>query len=64
MTDPNDFLDPAAEPEPRLEYVPDHFFSMSTLLRNLPCMAAAALAIFGFAYSNVSGHAISPNSDE
>ena len=65
MTDPNDFLDPVGtEPEPELKSVPDHFFSMSTLLRNLPCTAAAALAIFGVAYSNVSGHAISPDSDE
>ena len=60
MTDPNDFLDPAAEPElePELEHAPDRFFSMATLLRNLPFMAALALAIFGVAYSNFSGHTI------
>src|ERR1700749_3519325 len=60
MTDPNDFLDPVAEPElePELERTPDRFFSMATLLRNLPFMAALALAIFGVAYSNFSGHTI------
>ena len=60
MTDPNDFLDPAAEPElePKLEHAPDQFFSMATLLRNLPFMVALALAIFGVAYSNFSGHTI------
>ena len=40
MTDPNDFLDPEAEPEPELEPVPEPFISMNTLLRNLPYMAA------------------------
>ena len=51
MTDPNDFLDPEAEPElePKLEHAPDRFFSMATLLRNLPFMLALALAIFGVA---------------
>jgi hypothetical protein len=44
MTDPNDFLDPEAEPEPELEPVPEPFISMNTLLRNLPYMAALALA--------------------
>ncbi len=60
MTDPNDFLDPEAEaePEPELEPVPQPFISRNTLLRNLPYMAALALAIFGVAYSNFSGHAI------
>ena len=60
MTDPNDFLDPVAEPElePELEHAPDRFFSMATLLRNLPFMVALALAIFGVAYSNFSGHTI------
>ena len=60
MTDPNDFLDPAAEPElePELEPDPDNFFSIATLLRNLPFMAALALAIFGVAYSNFSGQTI------
>jgi hypothetical protein len=50
MTDPNDFLDPEPEPETEteLEPVPDHFFSMNTVLRNLPYMAALALAIFGW----------------
>jgi hypothetical protein len=60
MTDPNSFVDPEPEPElePELEPIPDHFFSMSTLLRNLPYIAALALAIFGVAYSNFSGHPI------
>ena len=60
MTDPNDFLDPEAEaePEPELEPAPQPFISRNTLLRNLPYMAALALAIFGVAYSNFSGHAI------
>ena len=58
MTDPNDFLDPEAEPQPELEPVPDKFFSMSTVLRNVPYVAALALSIFGVAYSNFSGHAI------
>ena len=31
---------------------------MATLLRNLPFMVALALAIFGVAYSNFSGHTI------
>src|ERR1700749_3340677 len=60
MTDPNDFLDPVAEPElePELAHAPDRFFSMATLLRNLPFMAALSIAIFGVAYSNFSGHTI------
>ena len=58
MTDPNDFLDPEAEPEPEPEPVREPFISMNTLLRNLPYMAALALAIFGVAYSNFSAHAI------
>ena len=37
---------------------PDKFFSIATLLRNLPYMAALALAIFGVAYSNFSGRPI------
>ena len=41
-----------------LEPHPDSFFSMDTLLRNLPFIAALALAIFGVAYSNFSGHPI------
>jgi hypothetical protein len=41
MTDPNDFLDPEAEPEPELEPVPKPFVSMATLYRNLPFMVAA-----------------------
>jgi hypothetical protein len=56
MTDPADFLEP--EPEPALEPVPQPFISMSTLLRNLPYIAALGLAIFGVAYSSFSGHAI------
>jgi hypothetical protein len=58
MTDPNNFLDP--EPEIELEPEPkapaESFISMSTLYRNLPYVAALALAIFGVAYSNFSGH--------
>ena len=54
MTDPTDF----PEPEPELEPDPDKFFSIATLLRNLPYMAALALAIFGVAYSNFSGRPI------
>ena len=54
MTDPTDF----PEPEPELKPDPDKFFSMATLLRNLPYMAALALAIFGVAYSNFSGRPI------
>ncbi len=61
MTDTRDFPEPELEPE--LEPVLDQFFSMNTLLRNLPYLAALdlaalALAIFGVAYSNFSGHAI------
>lgn len=56
MTDPTDFLEP--EPEPELEPAPDQLFSMSTLLRNLPYIAALALAIFGVAYSSFTGNAI------
>jgi hypothetical protein len=56
MTDPADFLEP--EPKPALEPVPEPFISMSTLVRNLPYIAALALAIFGVAYSSFSGHAI------
>ena len=61
MTDPDNFLDP--EPVPDTELEPpeparESFLSMATLLRNLPFMAALALAIFGVAYSNFSGHAI------
>ena len=54
MTDPTDF----PEPEPALEPHPDGFFSMSVLLHNLPYLAVLALAIFGVAYSNFSGHPI------
>ena len=56
MTDPTDFLEP--EPEPELEPVPDPFISMSTVLRNVPYVAALALAIFGVAYNNFSGRPI------
>jgi hypothetical protein len=56
MTDPADFLEP--EPERALEPVREPFISMSTLLRNLPYIAALGLAIFGVAYSSFSGHAI------
>ncbi len=58
MTDPADF----PEPEEELEPDPDSFFSTSALtsalLRNVPYIAALALAIFGVAYSNFSGHPI------
>jgi hypothetical protein len=61
MTDPNNFLDP--EPVPDTELEPpeparESFLPMATLLRNLPFIAALALAIFGVAYSNFSGHPI------
>jgi hypothetical protein len=52
MTDPTDF------PEPELEPRPDKFFSTRAVLRNLPYLAVLALAIFGVAYSNFSGHPI------
>ena len=52
MTDPTDFTEP--EPEPH----PDKFFSFGAVLRNLPYLAVLALAIFGVAYSNFSGHPI------
>lgn len=54
MTDATDF----PKPEPELEPVPDKFISMRAILRNLPYVATLALAIFGVAYSNFSGHAI------
>ena len=54
MTDPTDF----PEPQPELEPHPDKFFSIGSLLRNLPFLAVLALAIFGVAYSNFSGHPI------
>ncbi len=47
MTEPTEF----PEPDP----VPDHPFWSNALLRNLPYIAALALAIFGVAYSNFSG---------
>jgi hypothetical protein len=50
MTDPTEF--------PETEPVPDHRFWSNALLRNLPFIAALALAIFGVAYSNFSGHPI------
>jgi hypothetical protein len=52
MTDAADF--PESEPEPE----PDKFFSIGSLLRNLPYVVVLALAIFGVAYSNFSGHPI------
>jgi hypothetical protein len=58
MTDPDNFLDPEPEPEAEIETVPEPFLSKSTLLRNLPYIAALALAIFGVAYSSFAGHAI------
>jgi hypothetical protein len=44
--------------EPRPDPAPAPFISMSTVLRNLPYVATLALAIFGVAYSNFSGHPI------
>ena len=58
MTDPDSFLDPEPEPEAEIEPVPEPFISRGALLRNLPYIAALALAIFGVAYSSFSGHAI------
>ena len=58
MTDPESFLDPEPEPEAEIEPVPEPFISRGALLRNLPYIAALALAIFGVAYSSFSGHAI------
>jgi hypothetical protein len=58
MTDPDNFLDPEPEPEAEIERVPEPFISKTTLLRNVPYIAALALAIFGVAYSSFSGHAI------
>src|SRR5271166_5314510 len=54
MSDPIDF----PQPEPELEPHSDKFFSMGVVLRNLPYLAVLALAIFGVAYSNFSGHPI------
>jgi hypothetical protein len=54
MTDLTDLPDP----EPEFETRPDTLLSMSTVLRNLPYLAALALAIFGVAYSSFSGHPI------
>ena len=50
--------EPTELPEPEPDPVPDPFISMNTVLRNLPYVAALALAIFGVAYSNFSGHPI------
>lgn len=58
MTDPNNFLDPEVDSERELEPVREPFFSTATLFRNLPFIIALALAIFGVAYSNFSGHTI------
>jgi hypothetical protein len=58
MTDPDSFLDPEPEPEAEIEPVPEPFISRGALFRNLPYIAALALAIFGVAYSSFSGHAI------
>ena len=59
MTDPNEFLDPEAEPEPELEPAPEPFISMEHR-SSATCLIwlALALAIFGVAYSNFSGHTI------
>jgi hypothetical protein len=54
MTDPTDFPETEPEVEPRR----DKFLSTGAVLRNLPYIAALALAIFGVAYSSFSGHPI------
>jgi hypothetical protein len=58
MTEPADFPESEEELEPQT----DSFFSTSaltsTLLRNVPFIAALALAIFGVAYSSFAGHPI------
>lgn len=43
---------------PETDPVPDGPFSTKALLRNLPYLAALALAIFGVAYSSFAGHPI------
>src|SRR5690348_1930831 len=58
MTESLEFPEPKAELAPESEPVPERLFSIKTLLRNLPYIAALALAIFGVAYSSFSGHAI------
>jgi hypothetical protein len=58
MTDPDSFLDPEPEPEAEIEPAAEPFISRGALFRNLPYIAALALAIFGVAYSSFSGHAI------
>lgn len=52
MTESAEFSEPQPDP------VPEPFISTSAVLRNLPYVAALALAIFGVAYSNFSGHSI------
>jgi hypothetical protein len=46
------------EPKPELDPVRDQFFSINTVLWNLPYIVALALAIFGVAYSSFTGLAI------
>ena len=58
MTDPDSFLDPEPEPEAEIEPVREPIISRGALFRNVPYIAALALAIFGVAYSSFSGHAI------
>ena len=48
--------EPTGLPEPEPE--PEQFLSWNTVFRNLPYIAALALAIFGVAYSSFSGHPI------
>jgi hypothetical protein len=43
---------------PENDSVPDHPFSRSALLRNLPYIVALALAIFGVAYTSFAGRPI------
>ena len=58
MTESPELPDLDAEPALESEPAPEHPFSIKTLLRNLPYIAALALAIFGVAFSNFSGRPI------
>ncbi len=58
MTESVEFPKPDAEPALEAEPAPEHPFSTQSVLRNLPYIAALALAIFGVAYNNFSGRPI------
>ncbi len=58
MTESLEFPKPGAEPAPEAGPAPEHPFSTKSVLRNLPYIAALALAIFGVAYNNFSGRPI------